>query len=165
MSDVLITRLNDVPYSATSCSWRIAGAPYVGITSLSYSEKRERKLVHGSRKDATPLGITSGKYSVDGLSITFLRSSFQRLIELLAPLGAGSYGDATFPIIATYSDVQASIRGATPIVILIEGARITSVKDSRDEGFDELTTEVEMMAMAMTRNGHRLYSVANGVGL
>ena len=165
MSDLLQTRLNDVPYSATSCSWLIAGAPYVGITSLSYGEKRERKLVHASRRDGTPLGITSGKYSIDGLSMTFLRSSFQRLIEQLSVLGIGSYGDATFPIIATYSDVQAQIKGEKPIVIHIDGARITSVKDSRDEGFDELTTEVEMMAMAMTRNGLRLWSVANAVGL
>jgi len=165
MSDVLQTRLNDTIYSATSCSWLIAAAPYIGILSLDYSEKRERKLVHASRRDGTPLGITSGKYSVDSLSMTMLRTSFQQLITTLSVLGLGSYGDATFPIIATYSDVQAQLKGATPIVIAIEGARITGVKESRAEGIDELTTEVEMMAMGLTRNGQRLWSVANGLGV
>ena len=165
MSDILETRLNDVPYSATSCSWFIAGAPFIGITALSYSEKRERKLVHASRKDGTPLGITSGKYSVDALSMTMLRSSFQRLIELLTPLGLGSYGDARFPLIATYSEPLATAAGVLPVTIDIQGCRITGVKDSYQEGIDELVTEVDMMALALTRNGLRLWSVVNGAGL
>lgn len=165
MTDILETRLNDVIYSATSCSWNIALAPFVGITALSYSEKRERKLVHASRKDGTPLGMTGGKYSVDSVTITMLRSSFQRLIELLTPLGLGSYGDAKFPIVATYSEPLATVNGVPPIVITIDGCRITGVKDSYQEGVDELVTEVEIQAMSLTRNGLRLWSVVNGVPL
>lgn len=165
MTDIIETRLNNTIYSATSCSWSIALAPFVGITALNYSEKRERKLVHASRKDGTPLGMTSGKYSVDSLSVTMLRSSFQRLIELLTPLGLGSYGDAKFPIVATYSEPLASISGVLPITIAIEGCRITGAKDSYAEGIEELVTEVDMMALALTRNGLRLWSVVNGIGL
>lgn len=165
MTDIIETRLNDVPYSATSCSWTIAGAPFIGITALSYSEKRERKLVFASRRDGTPLGITSGKYSVDALSITMLRSSFQRLVEVLTLVGLGSYGDARFPIVATYSEPLASLVGVIPITALISGCRVTGVKDSYSEGTDEAVTEVEMMAMSLTRNGTRLWSVINGVGV
>ncbi len=165
MTDILETRLNDVVYSATSCSWLIAGAPFVGITALSYSEKRERKLVHASRKDGTPLGMTGGKYSVDSISMTMLRSSFQRLVEILTPLGLGSYGDAKFPIIATYSEPFATIQGVPPVVVAIDSCRITGVKDSYQEGVDELVTEVEMMALAVTRNGLRLWSTVNGLGI
>jgi hypothetical protein len=163
MTDLIETRLNDVPYSATSCSWTIALAPFVGISALSYSEKRERKMVYGSRRDGTPLGITNGRYSVDSISMTMLRSSFQRLAELLTPLGLGSIGDARFPIIATYSEPLASLSGVLPITIA--GCRITGIKDSYQEGTDELSTEVEMMAMALTRNGLRLWSVVNGIGV
>lgn len=163
MTDILTSRLNDVPYSMNSCSWNIALAPFIGITALSYSEKRERKLVHASRKDGTPLGITSGKYSIDALSMTMLRSSFQRLVEVLTPLGLGSYGDAIFPIIATYSDANATLRGELPITIDIQGCRITGVKDAYQEGVDELVTEVEMMGLQLTRNGTRLWSVVNGI--
>jgi len=165
MTDLIETRLNDTPFSATSCSWNIALAPFVGITALSYSEKRERKFVHASRKDGTPLGITNGKYSVDGLSMTMLRSSFQRLIEILTVQGFGSYGDARFPIIATYSEPLALLAGVPPITVAVAGARITGVKDSYAEGIDELVTEVEMTALAITRNGLRLWSVINGIGV
>lgn len=161
MTDLIETRLNDQPFSATSCSWDIALAPFVGVTHLGYSEKRERKLVHGSRRDGTPLGITAGKYSVDALSITMLRSSAQRLFELLTPLGLGSYGDAVFPIIARYFEPLRPF--VPPIVLDIEGCRITGVKDDYQEGIDELVTEIELMGLAITRNGLRLWSVVNGV--
>lgn len=160
MTDIIETRLNDVPYSATSCSWLIAGAPFIGITALKYSEKRERKLVHASRRDGTPLGLTSGKYSVDSVSITMLRSSFQRLVELLTPLGLGSYGDAEFPIIATYSEPLAP---TPPVTIAIAGCKISGVEDDFQEGIDELVTVVDLQALALTRNGLRLWSVVNGL--
>jgi hypothetical protein len=163
MTDLLETRLNDVPYSATSCSWKFALAPFVGIVAFDYGQKRERKLVHASRKDGTPLGITGGKYSVDTLSVTFLRSSYQRLCELLTPLGLGSYGDARIPILATYSEPLAI--GVPPIIIAITGARITAEQDTFAEGIDELVTKVDFMATSMTRNGLRLFSVVNGIGL
>jgi hypothetical protein len=164
VSDLVETRLNGTIYSATSCSWVIALAPYVGIVSLDYEEKRERKLVHASRRDGTPLGMTSGKYSVGSFSMTMLRSSFQRLAEQLTALGAGSYGDARFPVLATYSEPLASIAGVKPIVIDIQGCAITGVKDSFAEGFEELLTEVQLSAISLTRNGLRLWSVVNGVG-
>lgn len=162
MTDLIQTRLNSKPFSATSCSWKIAFAPYVGVTALDYAEKRERKLVHASRKDGTPLGITNGKYMVDGISITMLRSSAQRLFEQLSILGLGSYGDAQFPILATYSEPLAP---EPPIVVAIAGCVITGVKDTYAEGIDELVTVIDMMAMQITRNGLALYSRINGLGI
>ena len=164
MTDIIETRINGTPFSATSCDFKIALAPFVGILAFNYSEKRERKLVHGARRNGTPLGMTSGKYSVDACSFTMLRSSFQRLIEILTPLGLGSYGDASFPCVCTYAEPQAALAGVPPVVVGIEGCRITGVKDSNAEGIDEATTEVECMAMAMTRNGLRLWSVVAGLG-
>jgi hypothetical protein len=52
-----------------------------------------------------------------------------------------------------------------PITVDIQGCRITGVKDSYAEGIEELVTEVEMMALTLTRTGGlRLWSVVNGVG-
>lgn len=157
MEDEIQTRLNDVPFSANSCSWNIAGAPYVGITSLAYGQKRDRTIVAASMPGGVPAGITSGDYKVEGLSITFLRSAYQRLIVQLSVLGLGSYGNAIFPIVAKYSDVQAQLRGEKPIVITIIGARICGEKDSREANTEALVTEVELMAMSLTRNGLRLW--------
>lgn len=164
MTDVIETRLNGVPYSATSCSFNIGFAPFVGITDFNYEQKRERQTVYGARKDGTPLGITSGQYSVSG-SITMLRSTYQRLCEVLTTFGAGSYGDAIFPIIATYSEYQASLAGVLPITIDIQGCRITGEKDDFKSGSEALLTQVDFVGMQMSRNGLRLYSVVNGLGL
>lgn len=164
MSDIVQTRLNGTIYSATSCSWFIAGTPYIGILDFNISQKRETKLVYAGRRDGTPLGMPSGKYSVDGLSMKMLTSSYQILIAQLSVLGLGSYGDAEFPIVATYSEPRAQVQGVQPIVIDISGARITSEKDSRSEGIDESVTEIEMMALSATRNGLKLYSLVNGIG-
>lgn len=164
MSDLIETRLNDNIYSATSCAWHINNAPFEGITAVNYEQKRERKLVHASRRDGTPLGMTSGKYSVGSFSMTMLRSSYQRLIELLTPLGLGSYGDARFTFRGSYTEPLASLKGVPPIVIFVDGCRITGEKDGTQEGIDELVTEIDMAAMSITRNGLRLWSVVNGMG-
>lgn len=161
MSDLIQTRLNGTPFSATSCSWRFAGAPYVGITALSYEEKRESKLVHASRRDGTPLGITAGKYSLGAFTVTMLRTSFDILSGQLTALGKGSYGDARFPFTAEYSDIDAGAAGTPPIVILISGCKIVGVKEAYAEGIDELLTEVEMMGLTLVRNGKQLWSVVN----
>jgi hypothetical protein len=163
MSDIEITRLQDVPYSAQSCTFTLAGAPFEGILDLNYSQKRERKLVHAARRDGKPIGITSGKYSVDALSMKLIASSYQRLIGILTALGLGSYGDARFPITATYSDTAVLLAGGTPIVIAVEGARISGEKGGRTEGIDEATVEVEMMALSLTRNGARLWTMGGGL--
>jgi hypothetical protein len=165
MTDIVETRLNDTPYSMTSCAWTIAGAPYIGITALDYDDTRERKLVHAGRRDGTPLGLTSGQYKVGDVSITMLRSSAQRLIESLSALGLGSFGDARFPITATYSDPFATSRGVLPIVVVIDGCAVTGVKESYATGIDELVTQLTIQALTLTRNGFRLWSLAAGLGI
>lgn len=164
MTDIIQTRLNGNPYSTVSCAWNIALAPYIGVTALDYSEKRDRKLVYASRKDGTPLGMTGGQYMVDACSMTMLRSSAQILFGQLSVLGLGSYGDAVFPILAKYSEAAASLEGVPPIVVDIQGCRITGVKDSYAAGIDEQLTEITIAAMSVTRNGLRLWSVVNGIG-
>lgn len=163
MSDLIQTRLNTNLYSAASCSWLINAIPYEGITALSYSDKRERALVFASRKDGKPLGVTGGQYQVDSLSITMLRASANQLMLDLTPVGLGSFGNADFPIVATYSEVAAQLRGEQPIVVVINGCRITGVKEGFATGTDALITEFTLMALSLTRNGMSLANIVAGV--
>jgi len=162
MTDLIETRLNDIPFSATSCSWLFAGAPFVGITAVDFEDKRERKLVHASRKDGTPIGLTNGKYLPGQVVVTMLRSSSQRLLELLTPLGFGSYGDARFPFIAKYQEILAPV---PPVIVMVAGCRIAGVKETFAEGSDELLSVVTMDCLTITRNGLALYSRVNGLGI
>ena len=166
------TRLNGAIFSATSCSFQLANAPFVGITSLNYSQKLDSKAVYGNNKSRPPIGFSTGKYSCD-VGMTMLRSSYQRLIEILAgplssgfgvfyssPKKIGSYANAKFSIIAQFSEPTMTLQGMLPITIDITGAQIVGEKDAYQEGYDELVTEVDLTAYSLTRNGLVLYTSA-----
>lgn len=163
MTDILLTRVNNDIYSANSLSWLFDDAPYVGLLALDYSEKRGRKLVKAGRRDGTPLGMTAGDYAVDALSMTMLVASFDILTTYLTVKGLGSYGDAKFTINVGIADVFAQAQGVPPISVNITDCAITGVKASYAVGVDEQAVEVEMMALSLTRNGKRLWSVVNGI--
>lgn len=163
MSDLLVSRLNDTIYSATSCRWDLFGAPYVGIVAFGFSEKLERKLVHAARRDGTPLGVAGGKYSIDSLTMSMLLTSAQIFQRQLAAAGLGrSYGKTRFPIVATYAEPLAQLEGVEPVVIAIDKARITGRKQTHAEGIDEAIVEYELMAITATVSGMQLWSDVNG---
>lgn len=160
MTDLI--RINSTLVSASSCSFKFAGIPFVGILSLDYEEKREPKIVHGARRDGLPLGWTTGKYDPGPVTFRMLNDSFDKLTTLLTPLGLGSYGDAEFPFIAQY--IEPGI-GQLPITVVMAPCRVTGVKDGFAAGNDELTTEVTMHTLSITRNGKRLWSVVRSIPL
>ena len=158
MTDIL--RINNLIVGWNSASFYIDGLdPYNGITSINYEQKRERKVVYGMRRDGTPLGKTSGKYSVPNVSITFLRDSYDKLTTYLTLKGLGSYGDAEFAFSLLYSEPKAG----TIISIIGTGCTIDGEKDSQQEGTDELVTEVEIGCLSILRNGKPLYSLARNL--
>lgn len=155
------TRLNDSVFSATSCSWKIALAPFVGIKQVGYAETRERKDVEASNRGVGSLNMTGGRYKVGDIGLTMLMGSWMALLDILTPLGAGSYGDARFPFVGKYFEPLSMSR---PIVVDIQGCAVVSVQeDIALDGVDELVAQIGLKASRLTRNGHRLWSVANGV--
>jgi hypothetical protein len=160
MTDII--RVNNTIVSATSCSWKFDGQPYEGITALNFSDKRERKTVHASRRDGRALGKTSGKYTVGDFSFTMLVDSFDRLTTYLTLKGLGSYGDAEWTFIGQYIEPAP---GSIPITAVIDGCTVDEVSDPYSEGIDEKVVDVTCSALSITRNGKRLWSVIRGVPL
>jgi hypothetical protein len=161
MTDIIQTRVNKTIYSANSCDFKIALAPFLGITTFDWEQKRERKLVHAMRRNGTPLGKTAGKYSVANVGFTMLAATYDRLTDLLTPLGLGSYGDAEFPILITINEPGQPV---PPIVIAIADCSIVNEKETVAEGIDELLVEVDILASTLTRNGKQLWSFVKGLG-
>lgn len=158
-----IIRINGTPVSWNSCSLLIDLVPYTGITAFDYGEKRDRKQVYGMRKDGTPMGKTSGKYSVTAPKITFLRSTFNsQFLPQMTALGLASYGDAEFPVQLSVSEPD--IVGIIPVTVTLGRCTVGEVSESHAEGIDELVTEVTLDAISLTRNGMRLWSVVRGLG-
>lgn len=155
-----IVRISPIIHSWNSCRWAFNLIPFSGIVGCDYEEKRTRKLVYGSNRSGTPLGITSGKYEPGPLNIRMLRDSFAKLTLLLFPLGLGSYGDAEFVFFAQYIE---PVPGSTPQTVIATGCYIVGVKDAQQEGTDELVTDVAIQPLAFTRNGQRLWSLIRSV--
>src|SRR4029077_1448191 len=143
----LVFRLNNVPFSFQSTSHFIDGAPYKGITKVSYKESRKRVYVPAAQQDGTPVGITAGVYRVESLSFTFLRDSWQvgAAIDLTA-LGAGSIGDAQFDYMLQLFEPGASL----PTQTLISGVVVEDIEEDQEfseDGGPYLVTVVSCKAM------------------
>jgi hypothetical protein len=136
-------RRSNIIYSWKSSVHKIDGEPYEGIKSVSFSEKLERKLVHGAKRDATPLGMTGGKYTLESVSITMLKDTANKLKRNLAEKsGNGSYGGVEFNY-----DLQHVEPGQDPISVSLIGLRLTGNKADEKEGVDESEVQLELMGL------------------
>lgn len=165
MPDIL--RVNNTNYSWTSCRFLIDAQPWEGLVSVDYEQKRERKIVYAARQSGTPLGWTSGKYSVPSFTMKFLRDSYNALTDYLSTgglinPGLGSYGDAEWSFMLQTVE---PVVGAIPITRVGSPCTIIGEKESHEEGIDELVTEVEIACLSMRVNGKQLWSAARQLGV
>lgn len=138
-------RRSNILLSWQSDRVKIDGNEWVGITAVGYEEKLERTIVHGNKKDATPLGMTRGKYSVTSCTITMLRDSAAQLKQYLANKGGvGSHGAAEFQIDVQHVEPNQSVIAAT-----ISGCRWGGSKRDDKEGTDALTEDVTIYALSV----------------
>lgn len=151
MSDPNITRVNNVPYSWTSCAHFFQGLPYKGITAVSFKETREVELVYAAQQDGRPIGMTSGIYKIENLSFTLLRDSALSLMADMAQLtGTTSFGDAEWTyLLQVFEPVTP---GSAPIQTFITGCRFTGVEDKQEQGSGKLVTEFTAQALYLIRS-------------
>lgn len=149
-------RVNDNVMGWGSVICKIFGAPQHWITSISWSEKRERGVVYGMGRHQAPRGRTTGKYTVENPKIKGPVEDVQGLLDELAtraPDGK-SYGDVRFDVTVQY------VEGTRTITVEIEDCRVVGISSTGDEGSDAMQDEVELQAMRIKRNGKTLYSSA-----
>lgn len=158
MTDIL--RVNNTILSWNSCSFKFDGIPFNGILGFDYEQKRERKVVHGGRKDGRPLGKTAGKYTVPTCVMTMLRDSYDKFTTYLSAKGLGSYGDAEFVFVLQYVEP-----GQPPITVVGRGCTIDGEKEVNQEGIDELVTEVTIGCLEIIKNGKSLASLVRALSV
>jgi hypothetical protein len=153
----LVSRINGVPYSWTSCAHMFNGAPYKGITKVNWKESRKRIYVPSAAQDGTPLGITSGVYRVESLSFTLHRSTWEQgLATDLTAIGLGSYGDASFDYLLQL--FEPGNIGALPSQTVIGGCVVEEVEEDQEfseDGGPYLVSVITCKAIAVfkTVNG------------
>jgi hypothetical protein len=164
------TLLNGNILSAKSCKFYFDFIPRRGIVAVDYEEKLDSTDVYDDANDGGPVGSTAGQYSIESMSITFLRNSWNALgpkpglmqqlgLKAAASLAPGSYGLARFTFTAEYSE---PIAPTHTVVDTFFDCRVTGVKDSYAKGSEELVTVVSMKSLRMSRNGLTLYAPVRG---
>lgn len=156
-------RVFGVTYSWTSCIFAINGIQLEGITSVSRSHKRERPLVYAARRDGKPVArVGGGKYTPATLKVKWLKDTFEFVkTTILAPLGAGSYGDASF--IFTLQCIEPVI-GTIPTTAIAEDCVIDDDDDNREESTPGgLMVETTISSLDFNENVP-LWSIARAIG-
>ena len=154
------TRINGTPYSWTSCEFRFDNVPFVGVVEANWEEKREVKNVYAAQQDGTPLGTTSGKYSVSGFTVKMLRASATLLKQQLSVKGLGSYGDPEWTF---FLSIAEPVGLAGPVSYTGSRCRIIGEKPAHAEGIDELVTEFEINCLSMSEDGMSLASQVRSI--
>lgn len=154
---------NEVRVNGNVLSWgstilRINGISQNWITSLSYSEKRERSQVYGMGRHQGPRGRTRGKYSVEAPKMKGPKADVQGFIDYLAGLSANgaSYGDVEFNVMLQYVEAFATV------TVELEGCVVAGVTASEDEGAEALQDELELNCLRIRRNGKTLWDSSVG---
>jgi hypothetical protein len=153
-------RLQGTIYSGKSCEFDFGFGAVEGCLKASGDEKRERKVVHGSRRDGRPIGLTAGKVEPGKFTCARRNTTAEMLFEYLTASGLGSIGDAIIPItVSTFEPDSSDI----PQTITFDNCALTSKKQSWDEGIDELVTEIEFQPIGQDQNAQVLYSIIRNI--
>lgn len=147
-------RVNNNQYGWGSLETEVAGQRLFGYTEISFKDTRNRSYTYGQNRSQKPRGRTSGKYDPGQVTLTGYASSISAFLKALANLsGTSSFGNAPFEII-----INAVEDGEeTPMTVLIEDCRVTSVGESWSEGEDALMQDLEIQPMCIRRNGLVLF--------
>ncbi|WP_437948652.1 hypothetical protein WME98_49995 [Sorangium sp. So ce296] len=99
-----------------------AGKPFLGITTLNYSDELEKELQYGTGSIA--LGVSQGQYKPNA-DMEMLKSEWERMKAVLPQNG---FGEFAFNIGATYKEASGTI------VDELRTVYITKVEDASQQG-------------------------------
>lgn len=159
-----VVRVGQIIYSWNSSVFKFDNQPFTGVVAADYELKRERKIVYAARQDGLPLGLTSGKFSVESFSMKMLIDSYDALTTYLTTKGLGSYGDPPFSWIAQCTEPISQAPGLIPLTASSPYTWIVGSKAGYEEGVDEQLVEVTLASLSLTENGKQLWSALRSLG-
>ena len=127
--DAMLYKVNGFLHSWRSSELIIGVAPFVGVSEMSWGEKRERKKVIGMNRSGVPLGVTSGGYDASVLSMKVYTKTWLVLAALLTAKGLGSMGSGAVPI--TWKVYEPK---SPPMVVTFSGCYLEENKGGGSEG-------------------------------
>jgi hypothetical protein len=154
MSDAIL-RVNNREFSSASAELVLAGSPMSRVTSIEWSQTRERKKLVGMNRAGKPVARSRGTYVPGMVKIRFTTAGFEYLTDALTLLGAGSYGDAEFMGMLTLFETKL----ARPHVVVWEDMTIAGETTAFSDDGEVIGTDVEFDCMSVIENFKILYSV------
>lgn len=158
MSDLL--RINGSVYSWGSMRVLLGGVPYIGITAISYSDKRERQKAYGMAPHQGPIGSTRGKYTAENAKLTVFAHTARDIQAQLATLSLNqlSTGNTRIPIVIQKIEADLLVDMAT-----LNGCALSGISDEYAEGPDAMMVDLEFDVMAIYRNKRTLFDSTRGL--
>jgi hypothetical protein len=161
-----MVRIGKRIFSWNSAKLRVGGFATEKATKVDWGEKINDELVRGMRRDGTPLGVTSGDYEADVLSIGFLVDEFygngaQQGIAQKLSVAAGTAGlsDVEFDVFLQMIEEQVGV-----VTVTFPVCRITAPKMSMARGPAGVEVDVGIRVIdPIVVNGIKLASVQRGL--
>ena len=104
-------------------------------------------------RSGAPLGVTSGKYEADPLTMKMLANSYVVLLGILSLKGLGSAGSAVIPITWKCAEPK-----RPPLVMVTANCRLEESKTTTSEGPEGLMYDLSWNVETITENGTVLYA-------
>lgn len=152
--------INGAAHNWNSVVLKIAGDRYVGITSITYSEKMEATLGYGLGRHHAPTRRAAGKYVPGEVKIKGYKSTIESIrqqIALMAP-DQRSYGVPQFEVSLQYIE-----SGDTPLAVQAIKCKIMGTDESAEENPDPLYDELTLQPMYYLKNGRTLFDSTQGL--
>ena len=157
MASPSFTLVNRARYGWNSSIYRINNLPMTGIVKVGFKQKLEQENTYANDNRGTPVGFVYGNYSVDGFTLSFLKSDSQAFTNYLASLDPARGGFIGTPFTFSAQCSEPMTPGALPILITAKTCRITEKEDAYEPGAKALVDVFTIMALTMIEDGKTLF--------
>jgi hypothetical protein len=135
-------------HNHASAAIDFAGKPYLGITTLNYSDELEKELQYGT--GSVPLGVAQGQYKPNA-DAEMLKTEWERL---KARLPTNGFGEVPINVGATYKEASGTM------VDELRTVYITKVENASQQGASANKVKLSLCVCEPIRhNGSTLVKV------
>lgn len=128
--------INGHMYQFSSIVLTARGVPFPFVSAVNYESTNESSMFYGTSK--TPIGQTKGNVSHTA-SITIPATQRDAFLALVSSAGAKGIFDSPFTITVSYAE-----EGEPVVTDVIDGARISSIGQSYQQGNEPLSIDISL---------------------
>lgn len=135
------TAINGEVHDWSDVKILVAGKEFKGVSSINWSQKKDKALQHG--QGSAPIGVGYGNKTYE-VSFKMTKKDAARFASVANAAGKDETDYSPFPIIVTFRDKidSGGVIGWSPMqVVTLNYVDITDVSNSQDQGAQKIEVE------------------------